>query len=230
MQTVRRSGLVEQVTEQLREEICAGRWPIGSRIPTEVELCELTGTGRNTVREAVQSLVHAGLVERRQGSGTYVLATSEVCGALGRRVSAARRREVLELRHALDVTAAALAATRRDDADVQALGELLDERNRLWPGGGATEAAPVAVAADVALHRAVVAATHNQLYLEVYDALVPDIEISVDTNSTLTGRHFNDEHTELVRAVIDGDPDRAATAARSLLAVLLDAHGSPLVD
>ncbi|MDG3008744.1 FadR family transcriptional regulator [Rhodococcus sp. D2-41] len=226
MQTVRRAGLVEQITEQLREEICAGRWPVGSRIPTEVELCELTGAGRNTVREAVQSLAHAGLVERRQGSGTYVLATSEVVGALGRRVSAARLREVLELRHALDVTAAALAATRRDEDDVRALTALLEERLALWPGGDAA----AAVTADVALHRAVVAATHNQLYLEVYDALVPDIEVSVDTNSALTGRHFNDEHTELVRAVIDGDPERAASAARGLLAGLLDAHGSPLGD
>ncbi len=82
MQPVRRSTLITQVTDQLRDEIRSGKWPVGSRIPTEPELSELTGTGRNTVREAVQALVHTGLLERRQGSGTYVLAASEVSGTL----------------------------------------------------------------------------------------------------------------------------------------------------
>src|SRR3954469_23145413 len=85
LRTARRAGLIEQVIDQLREQIVAGTWPIGGRIPTESELAALTGPSRNTVREAVQSLVHAGLLERRQGSGTYVLAASEFAGAGGRR-------------------------------------------------------------------------------------------------------------------------------------------------
>ena len=83
MQPVRRASLISQVTEQLRNEIRSGTWPIGSKIPTEPELSELTGTGRNTVREAVQALVHAGMLERRQGSGTYVVAVSDLGGTLG---------------------------------------------------------------------------------------------------------------------------------------------------
>src|SRR4051794_41871554 len=86
LRTARRAGLIEQVIEQLRDQIIAGTWAIGSRIPTEAELAQLTGTSRNTVRDAVQSLVHAGLLERRQGTGTYVLAASEFAGAVGRRV------------------------------------------------------------------------------------------------------------------------------------------------
>src|SRR3982751_6481904 len=65
LRTARRAGLIEQVIDQLREQIVAGTWAIGARIPTEAELAQLTGTSRNTVREAVQSLVHAGLLERR---------------------------------------------------------------------------------------------------------------------------------------------------------------------
>lgn len=71
-------GLINQVVATLAEEIRSGRWPVGSRIPTEPELCTLAGVGRNTVREAVQSLVHAGLLRRRQGSGTYVIADNEL--------------------------------------------------------------------------------------------------------------------------------------------------------
>ena len=76
----------------------------------KVQLTELTGTGRNTVREAVQALVHAGMLERRQGSGTYDIAASDVGGTLGKYFADAHERDVLELRQALDVTAAALAA------------------------------------------------------------------------------------------------------------------------
>src|SRR3954462_13375839 len=88
LRTARRAGLIEQVIEQLREQIIAGTWAMGRRIPTESELAQLTGTSRNTVREAVQSLVHSGLLERRQGSGADVLGGSQPPGAVGRRGAA----------------------------------------------------------------------------------------------------------------------------------------------
>ena len=62
MQSAQRSTLISQVTAQLRAEVSEGRWAVGMKIPPEAELAELTGTGRNTVREAVQALVHAGLL------------------------------------------------------------------------------------------------------------------------------------------------------------------------
>src|SRR3954464_2676134 len=128
LRTARRAGLIEQVIEQLREQISAGTWAIGSRIPTESELPRLLGVGRNTVREAVQSLVHAGLLERRQGSGTYVLSRSELAVTMGRQIADARQRDVVEVRRALEVEAARLAARRRTPVDSSALRERRDER------------------------------------------------------------------------------------------------------
>src|SRR5919202_4889112 len=136
LRTARRAGLIEQVIDQLREQIVAGTWPIGARIPTEAELAQLTGTSRNTVREAVQSLVHAGLLERRQGSGTYVLAASELAGAVSRRVAVAHHVHVLEVRRTLEVGAARLAALHRTPEDVARLRTLLAERNAAMHRGG----------------------------------------------------------------------------------------------
>ncbi|AWK73330.1 GntR family transcriptional regulator [Rhodococcus oxybenzonivorans] len=215
---IRRASLISQVTEQLREEICSGRWAVGEKIPTETALSELTGTGRNTVREAVQALVHTGLLERRQGSGTYVVATSDVGGTLGKYFAGAHERDVLELRQALDVTAATLAARRRTPEDVARLEDLQRERRRLWEES-ATDAA---ITADVALHRAIVEASHNAVYLEFYDSLLPAIEHTVDQHVHATGEGFHEEHERLVRAVIDGDEHRASLAARDLFAELLD--------
>ncbi|MFC4602459.1 FadR/GntR family transcriptional regulator [Rhodococcus kronopolitis] len=223
MQPVRRTSLIAQVTDQLRREIVAGTWPVGARIPTEPELTELTGTGRNTVREAVQALVHAGMLERRQGSGTYVIGTSDLGGTLAKYFASAHERDVLELRQALDVTAAALAARRRDDADVENLQALLEQRNIMWRNTDPMTPTErrAAVAADVALHRAIVAASHNEVYLEFYDSLLPTIEQTVTDHPVDNTNSFEREHDELVQAVIDGEPERAATAARRFLTELI---------
>lgn len=222
VQSVRRTSLIAQVTEQLKEDIRSGRWPVGTRIPTEPELAELTGTGRNTLREAVQALVHAGMLERRQGSGTYVIATSEVGGTLTKYFAEAAERDVLELRHGLESTAAALAAHRRDRADVATLHELLDARNRLWRTDRAA-----AIEADVQLHRAIVVASHNAVYLEFYDSLLGNIESGIRSRTDRIDSWYCAEHRELVQAITDGDAERAAKTTRCFLDSLLAEYPEP---
>lgn len=217
MQTIKRHGLIEQVTELLRQQIASGRWPVGARIPTEPELGELTGAGRNTVREAVQSLVHTGLLERRQGSGTYVLADSAVTAALRREIDRTRRREILELRQALEVTAAMLAAERRDDEDIAVMRRLLDDIEQHHRDGDTAATAR----ADAALHRAVVVAAHNATYLQVYEGVVPTMTEEMRTEISDSGAVYLEEHRTLVDAVEDRDAVGAADAAHGFLAELL---------
>lgn len=62
-----------ELSDRLRRGVLAGVWPAGERLPTERELVRSTGFSLNTVRRAVDDLVEAGLVERRQGAGTFVL-------------------------------------------------------------------------------------------------------------------------------------------------------------
>jgi DNA-binding FadR family transcriptional regulator len=221
VQTVRRQTLVAQVSDQLLAEIRSGRWTVGARIPTEPALCEMTGASRHTVREAVQALVHAGLLERRQGSGTYVIASDEHGGALADYFAAARERDLLELREAVEVTATALAARRRGSADIEDLQNLLAHRNELWRRDAATEQErDEMVAADAALHRAIVAASHNEIYLRFYDLLLPTLCRSMELQPVGAMTSYEPEHTELVNAVIAGDADRAETAARVFISTL----------
>ena len=121
----RRSALSEQVIAALRAQITSGEWPVGSRIPTEPELVEQLGVARNTVREAVRALAHNGLLDIRQGSGTYVVATSELAGVMHRRFADAEPRHVAELRGALESSAARLAARAPHGAGPQQLDALL---------------------------------------------------------------------------------------------------------
>jgi DNA-binding FadR family transcriptional regulator len=213
----RRAGLIDRVIGQLRDEITHGRWQVGRRIPTEPELAELSGTSRNTVREAVQSLVHAGLLERRQGSGTFVVASSELAGAVSRRVAGAARRDVLEVRRSLEVGAAQLAASRRTEADVTRMREHLVARAQARRDADAD----AMVGHDVALHRAIAQATHNAVLVDLYENLLDSLLENVRENVVSRPPRDDQEHVALVDAIEAGDPERAAGEAACFLDLLL---------
>jgi DNA-binding FadR family transcriptional regulator len=209
-----RTSLVDAVVEQLRDQLTDGEWAVGDRIPTEHELAEQLGVGRNTVREAVRVLVHAGLLESRQGNGTFVRSTADPAAVL-RTVRAAGALDVLELRIALETEAARLSAVRRDTHDLlrlrAALATLREEGDR-------------DADADLAFHRAVVEATHNAAFTEVYRFF------SVQVHESLVeslGDHEMpaidlDAHEALVVAIEAGDPDAAGAAVRELLRVPME--------
>src|SRR5690242_11214466 len=72
------------LAEQLRDSIRVGRWPVGDRLPAEQELAASYQVSINTVRRAVDELIGDRLVQRRQGSGTWVLAKPARAGLQGR--------------------------------------------------------------------------------------------------------------------------------------------------
>ncbi|MER6222888.1 FadR/GntR family transcriptional regulator [Streptomyces sp. 900105755] len=208
----RRSALSEQVIAALRNQITSGEWPVGSRIPTEPELVEQLGVARNTVREAVRALAHNGLLDIRQGSGTYVSATSELAGVMHRRFAGADPRHIAELRSTLESSAARLAAARRTEKDLRQLDALLARREQAWRSGDAE----AFVTADATLHLAVVAASHNDVLTAMYADLGEVLRewLRADVGAELTPQSYMD-HTRLVEAIRAGDADAAAKEAAS---------------
>jgi len=69
-----------QVAQTLLNEIESGRYPVGTQLPTEFELCEQFGVSRITIREAVKRLVNLGLVSRQPRVGTTVLSNKASAG------------------------------------------------------------------------------------------------------------------------------------------------------
>lgn len=76
----RRTPRYEVIRRTLLEDISSGRYPVGSKLPTEVELCAAFETSRHTMREAIRSLTEQGLIMRRPGAGTVVLRRSPPVG------------------------------------------------------------------------------------------------------------------------------------------------------
>lgn len=215
--TTHRGGLVDQVIEQIRNAVRQGEWPVGERIPTEAALAATLGVGRNTVREAVRAMSHSGLLEVRQGDGTYVRATSEVSGAI-RRLCGTELREVLQVRRMLEVEGARLAATERTDDELATLRDLHDRRDAAQRDARFDDF----VRADAQFHLAVVSCAHNTLLTELYRGLTEAVTASVAaTTHTELGPAERIEHRGILNAIADRDPARAGTEAAGFLDELL---------
>ncbi len=213
----RRTNLIDQAVGRLRKQITSGAWPVGTRIPPEPELTELIGVGRNTVREAVQSLVHAGMLERRQGSGTYVISDSELGTAMGRQIAGAHQRDVLEVRRCLEVEAARLAAQRRTDAQLAELTELHDQRAAAY----ATGDLDTATEADLAFHRRIAEAAGNPVLLAIYETLLDAVVANIRFNFEHPAEDHDVAHTALLDAIAAGDAAKAMTEIDDYLSLFI---------
>jgi len=216
LRTTQRASLVDQVIDQLKEQITSGSWQMNGRIPTETVLAEQLGVGRNTVREAVRALTHAGLLECRQGDGTYVRATSELSGAMLRRLRQAEQLEILEVRRALEVESARLAATRRNDSDISMIETRLAERDRAWESGDAESF----VEADLAFHMAVVHATHNFVLIDLYEDFSTALRASITAAGTSLNKTYI-PHDAIARAIAAGDAAAAERAGHACMEHIL---------
>lgn len=162
---------------------------------------------RSVVREAIVRLEADGLVEARHGSGVYVTGKQPATGLMAvdaKRVSSIL--EMLELRAAVEVEAAALAATRRSPVQEDEIFAMHDAvAARVATGESSTEA-------DFAFHSAIARATNNPRFLDLLtllgDSAIPDM---------IRHNHLDriiEEHAAIARAISDGDAEGARNAMR----------------
>lgn len=207
-----RRRLVDEVIDHLRSEISTGRFSSGSRLPPEAKLTAQLGVSRTTLREAIVVLSHDGLVDVRQGDGTYVRsATAPEISLTDRPVA-----ELLEAQRPILVGLVRLAAARRTEAEVSDLDRLAtalagaidaDDDKGIRPLAAAIESAIAAAA-----HSNVLAAFARQVSssLDTIDAAASDHGEPLSESAQYLAR--------CVRGVIDRDPESAERHLRLWLA------------
>ena len=221
-----RTSLVDAAIEQLRAQLSSGSWKVGDRIPTEHELAEQLQVGRNTVREAVRVLVHAGMLQSRQGEGTFVRSTSDPAAVL-HGVQRSGVRDVLEVRAALETEAARLAALRHTPDDLARMRSALDAEEHILRTEPERAAREATVEHDLEFHTAMVESAHNPALTEVYRYFSASVRESM---RAAFGDHEMPEidlasHRALIDAIESGDPDAAEAASRLLIAEPMSAVG-----
>ncbi len=215
MSTIARVSLAEAAASQLEARIAAGEWPVGARLPTEAALMTQLGVGRSTIREAVRTLARVGLVQVRQGDGTYVTGRRADGESLQLRCGRAQLHEIYDVREALDLQAARLAAERRSEDDLTALRGLLDAR----AAAIAARDAGAFADADVAFHQRVVAATQNDMLIDLYCLIGESLVQSLTMHKRETafeGPDATAEHEAVLSAIAVSDPTAAVAAVTAL--------------
>jgi GntR family transcriptional repressor for pyruvate dehydrogenase complex len=208
-----REPISSEITRRLLDYLISGRVKPGERLPSERQLAEMLGVGRSHVRQAIKSLAVLGLIDVRQGDGTYLKRTDSPLLPLaiewGLRLGAKQSDDLVEARSELEVVVAGLAAERRDDA---ALAEL---RRHLTVMQTTTDNDEF-VRSDVAFHLEIVRATGNQSLRQIMGSIRSLIEVWITRVAYAAGSRPATwaEHAAVYEALERGDP----TAARAAMA------------
>lgn len=216
-ETIQRQPLAAQTADLLLDRIRAGEWQLGHKIPGETTLAVQLGVGRSTLREAIRELAGKGVLDSRHGAGVFVTAldVAEDWETVLKRASVV---SVIEARVAIETEAAALAAERRTASELRTIRRVLGARQ--------SDGQDVQryVDADMALHRSVVAAAHNDILLELFDGFIPRIRQAMIDLVRLRPLHSVEEdqeaHAALVTAIADRSPRVAAELSRAHLSGL----------
>lgn len=213
--------LASRLGETLRQAITSGQYAPGTKLPSEAQLGEAHGVSRTVVREAIASLRADRLVEARQGAGVFVLVPPASSGPAAMsienidyaRVSSVI--EFLELRTAVEVEAAGLAALRRSPAQEEVIFE------KHYAVQACLEAGKPTSEADFSLHLAIAEATNNSRFRDFLSLIgkniIPRAALRNEDNDADQSAYIkllNEEHNAIVSAISAGDEEGAREAMR----------------
>jgi GntR family transcriptional repressor for pyruvate dehydrogenase complex len=214
LKAVRKKRAYEDIVKQIRHLVEKGRFKRGDQLPTERELSETFKVSRATVREAIFSLETMKLVDRRQGDGTYVIASSEE--ALIQPLAATLFHEkddlidIFFLRKVLEPEVAQLASENATLEEINELEEILREQEKEVVEGRAP------IEADSGFHHQLARMARNRvlerLLLALLDLLSKTRENYLQTEErkqkSLQG------HREILLAIKNGNNTGARQAMR----------------
>lgn len=170
LEPIRKQSVSEAIVDRIRDSITRGELRPGDRLPPERDLAAQLGVSRMAVREAIKVLSAMGLVEVRQGDGTFIrrVTAESLLDPLvaGNLVEANQLMEIVEVRQALEVEMAGLAARRATAEDLEAMAASLERMAAL---AGDAEAF---LAGDREFHTAICDAARNSVLSRVYDHIL----------------------------------------------------------
>lgn len=216
--------LSDTIAHELERRILDGALKPGDRLQPERELATELGVSRPSLREAIQKLVSKGLLHSRQGGGTYVTDRLDA-GFIDPWQDMLRQHpniqaDLLEFRGMLEREAAALAARRATDADLQRIGEAYARVEALFAEGTSPEVLEQQVKADLAFHQTIAEAAHNVMFGHLTASLFRVINDHIDRNLRhLRGHASNwlelrDQHQAIWEGIRRRDPAAAQAAVR----------------
>lgn len=200
---IQKASLAESVSRAITQDIVSGRYGPGDKLPTGNSLAEEYRVSLTVIREAISGLRADGLIETRQGAGVYVSHAStrqpfRIPDSLSEEAKASDK--IFELRQGAEVTAATLAAERRTEAQMDAL----TRAHEIMVNAVRTQDS--AIKEDLDFHRAIAAATGNELFVGFINFLANHISDSIKFSLRGTPDWWGDkliaEHQRIYDAIL----------------------------
>lgn len=223
---IRPKKISEEIVEQIKALISEGELKPGERVPSERELASLLGVSRPSVREAIMVLEAMGLVESRQGGGTFVRSLTEnalsdpLTNLVGKNPKLLHA--LAEVRLGLETWSAYLAAQRATEEEIGEMEQLYAEMERQANSGGWD------ADVDSKFHYAITAATHNTLQLHVLDTIhgLFHTTIQVALMEFYQKEGYIDRllshHRDILLAIKERDPDKARATMKTHLELVME--------
>lgn len=216
-----RKSLHGRIVQELGMDIVSGKVQPGQRLPAEADLCERYGVSRPVLREATRVLVAKGLVVSKPRVGSVVkpredwhmLDPDVLYWTLSSMPEGEFFRSLLTVRRVIEPAAAALAATAATSDDLARIASAYDRMERAPTASALLEP-------DLEFHRAIMAATHNDLLAHIGNMLA----LALSESIKLTSRHPDTHALSLPRhkAILTAIQSRDPLGARQASLVQLD--------
>ena len=202
--------LAEQVEDQIYHYILDTPIEPGAKLPNEFALGEKFRVGRSTIREAIKLLSSKGIVEVRQGSGTYISSSpGMVDDPLGFTFIGNKQKlitDLLEVRFLLEPSIAAMAATRADKKDIKKITALCDEVEELL------RKHEDHTQKDIEFHAAIALSSKNVVVPRLVPVINSSIPLFVETTRGTLLEETIETHRAIADAIAAHDPLRAQDA------------------
>ncbi len=230
IEAIRLENPVDKIIKQLRNLISSGQLKPGDRLPAERILAERFGVGRGYIREAIMKLEFYGLLKTSPQSGTYVSGFSlKIIDSIFTDIINFNKGDfasMIEARYYLEINAAALAAERRTDEDIQFMKDALAEYDAKAKNGSSV------VQEDMLFHIKLASATKNSVIESMLLIIIPDlIKVIVENNICDTDRTKTSipEHHSILDAIEASNPEAAEKAMKVHLQKIMDSRNTFLV-
>lgn len=208
--------LSHEVAKRIKELIRKEKLKPGNKLPNEMQLAELFGVSRPTVREAVKSLVSQNIIEIHRGKGTFVSQTPGIASdplGLDFLVDQDLHLSLIEVRLLIEPGVARLAAERGTPADIDLIGKYLGEMKDI------VDRHEVGMGTELEFHRSIAEATENPVIMRlvpiIMDAIIKTYQDAPRTNED--HRQALLEHSAIFHSIKTRDPEGASDSMRKHL-------------
>jgi len=217
---VKKVNIADAVYESMIGMIASGNWPEGTKIPSENELKERFQVSRNTVRQAIQKMNALGIIEAKQGEGTFVrkIDTGFYLNMLIPTVFLGDSSciTILEFEKGIQVESVKLAGNRASQEEIDGLHYYIEQMR--------TETDPDQFFEyDIEYHKYMSKITHNEMFYKSMSIIKSMLKENLrEVVSKYGTRESVEHHTEIYQKLRAGNTQEAADMMDKHMQVVLD--------